>query len=92
MLVRYAFISSNDDTVTLFAPRMGMPKPPYKAESYKVSKAAFAEIFLKMLREDHPDVMPQTITGLGLSFGVMSETAWGDLVALVKKYGGKEVV
>ena len=78
-LVRYAFISSNDDKIHIFAPHN---------KSITLEKLVFAQVFQQSLK-DNPDIMPQTITGLGLSFGEMSQTQYDKLINTCKRYGGE---
>mgnify|MGYP001567230570 CR=1 FL=1 len=67
--------------------KIGIFSPEAK-QALVISQDGFKAVFMK-LSTDHPEVMPNEITGIGLAFGSMALTTWKRFVALARKAGGE---
>ena len=79
-MIRYSYMRRPDNKIGIFSPEA--------KQALVISQDGFKAVFMK-LSADHPEVMPNEITEIGLSFGSMALTTWNKLVSMAKKQGAE---
>ena len=78
---RFTFINRQDGKMGIWSPEA--------RQSIVIYKAEFGEAFKKMFMGGYPEIMPNLDSGLGISFGTMSKTAWIKFARICKKLGAE---
>ena len=79
-LVRFSMINRHDDKIALYRP---------DAKQSIILDIDALKTLLLEISKNHLEIMPNEVTGLGLSFGSMSRTTWEKVIRLGKKLKGE---